>query len=207
VIAAHVAASIDVPSPEPVLIQIEDDFITAAGGELADIAPGLAFGTVWEEDSFPVARAVGALAQVSNPESVAGVTVLDSLIRNTDRHAENALLVALGESGSQFRLVFIDNALSQGVGAGAASGAALTICVPTGELAAIVRRPEEFYPYLLQAEGLNLPGIEAQAISATTYGWGLDGAYPASVCSYLQAATKEIRPVVLSGLSSFPNCR
>lgn len=90
-IAARIAASIEVPSPKPVLIQIDEDFIAAAGGELADINPGLAFGTVWEEDSFPVARAVGALAQVSNPESVAGVTVLDSLLRNTDRHAENAL--------------------------------------------------------------------------------------------------------------------
>jgi hypothetical protein len=205
VLAAHIAASIDVPSPEAVLVEIEDGFVAATGGELADVTPGLAFGTIWEEGSFPVAKSPADLARVSNPESVAGVTVLDSLLRNTDRHAQNALLVAEGDTGSSFRLVFIDNALSQGIGGAVITG--IVICVPRDGLETVVLRQEEFNPYLLGAEGLDLSGVQAEARSVGAYGWGLDGAYADAVFNYLQAAIKEIRPAILSGLSAFPNCR
>jgi hypothetical protein len=205
VIGAHIASEIGVPVPETVLVEVDQSFIAATGGELNDVTPGLAFGSVWVDSSFPAAQGASSLAQVVNPEAIAGVAVLDSLLGNTDRHADNVLMAPAPGHRARFRLVFIDNAFSQGIMAVGAGAPALR--VPHMPLAAIVTDQQWFNPYLLGVEGLSLSSLAALAAEVCRCGWGLDPDFPDLVVRHIQAGAAQIRPLILSGLTQFPNCR
>jgi hypothetical protein len=206
VLGAHIAVEIGVPVPEPVLVEIEQGFIVAAGGALGDVEAGVAFGSTWVEASFPAAQGATALSQmVVNPEAVSGVTVLDTLSRNSDRHLENALLLPATNRPARFRLVFIDNAFGHGFSG--SSAAPLTLYVPHGPLATLVTDQQSFNPYLLGAEGLNIGLLRARADEIGMCGWRLPANFPDTVIQYVQWAAPQIRPLILSGLGQFPNCR
>jgi HipA-like protein len=206
VLGAHIAAEIGVPVPVPVLVEVEQGFIVAAGGALSDVEPGLAFGSTWVEASFPAAQGATTLSQmVVNPESVSGVTVLDTLTRNTDRHLENALLVPASGRPPRFRLVFIDNAFGHGFSGSSATP--LALCVPQPPLAALIIDQQTFNPFLLAVEGLSIDLLRARADEIGACGWGLPANFSDIVVQHVQWAAPQIRPLILSGLPQFPNCR
>lgn len=206
-VAAGAAAALGVPVPEPLLVRIPDAFLAAAGSALADVSKGWTFGNVWVEQALPAAGGMIAPPSIRNPESVAGVTVLDTLMENGDRHGGNILLQPEPNEPGHFRLWYIDNAYAFNQGA-AGANRPLTIRVPQADaLRALVTSQDMFMPYLVQAEGLSVAPFETLARRALTdLQWALPGDYAAMLTSHFRLAGEQIREVVMNGLASFPNC-
>ena len=111
IVGAAVAGLLEVPVPKVALVSIDADFIQAAGGQLSDVESGWAVASEWVENAVPAAGIQHLAARIVNRDSIAGVTVLDTLLQNTDRHPGNVLLAAVDvRPNADLRLSFIDNA-------------------------------------------------------------------------------------------------
>ncbi len=207
VVGSVVATLLNVPVPEEFLVRIPKSFLAAAGSALTDVQPGWGFGSKWVERAFPAAGNLSEPGAIANPESVAGVTVLDTLLQNGDRHGTNVLLCPSVDDVDAFELVYIDNA--HGFNAAAPnSDAALSLKVPTDPgLCELVTSQDMFMAYLVAAEGL--PGsVAAAAVTrAKALGWAVPNGYASHVESHLAKASAQIRSLVMSGLPAFSRCR
>ncbi len=196
VIGAHIASELEVPTPDLVIVDIEPGFLAAAGAGLDGVLPGIALGSRWVEACFPPLGGP-LLNRVTNPESVAGVTVLDTLIRNTDRHSRNFLLAPAAEGVLAFRLIYGDN---QGFLVGETAP-----CIPQSPLAELVVDRRWFTPYFERAERLNGRFLEQRLKEMSAYGWDLGEDFPNVVTNCVKAAASQIGPLVSSGFHQFPN--
>lgn len=202
-----------VPVAEVGLAWLSSGFLASAGPTLDHVPPGWAVATRWVEVSFSAAGMAQHSIVVVNPDSVAGVTVLDTLLGNPDR-ANNVLLESVAGGGRRsFALRYIDH----GWGLGGCDPTSLLLAeapedavpclVPDDDaLCALVRSQESFLPYLLAAEALPLDLIDGVATSLPALGWEVGNDYAGRVRTHLSTAMRHVRPVVMRSLSRFPNC-
>lgn len=164
------ARQIGLPVPRHFLVEISQGFIDSTAGALGDVAPGLAFGSEWQENSFP---AIGLTpADVSNPESMAGACVLDTLQFNWDRHSDNILEVAPSPgSGGRSRLCYIDH-IGPPDFDNYDKRLPTRAQIPREEnLRRMVRNDEDFQPFLFSAEALDLRRLAAELLRSPYPEW------------------------------------
>lgn len=204
VVGVILARRIGLSVPDGFLVEVGSDFIAATGGALSDVKPGIAFGSAWMEQSFPWSkRPAGSTDAVNNPETVAGVTVLDTLVQNDDRHHENVLLAPiLTGANPQWRLGYIDNAYSWRVGAGVA------LQEPKdAALRELVTDQEQFGAYLFEAEAFDGAALESLVLKLQAIGWALDANHHSITADRVREAAKVVRALVFADvLKHFPNC-
>jgi hypothetical protein len=208
-----IGREIGVSVAEVGLAWLSSGFLASAGPTLNHVEPGWAVATRWVEASFSAAGMAQHSVVVVNPDSVAGVTVLDTLLSNPDR-ANNVLLESVGGGGTRsFALRYIDHGWGLGgcdptslLSAGADEDAVTCLAPDDDALCALVRSQESFLPYLLAAEALPLDLIDGVAASVPALGWDVGNDYARRVRTHLSAAISHVRPVVMRSLSRFPNC-
>lgn len=168
-LARHLA----VPVPNRYLVRITPEFLASAPGELGDVLPGLAFGSEWQEKSTPATFFTPPPAEVSNPESIAGVCVLDTLQQNGDRHCDNVLFVPVANGvRAQYRLCYIDNGWLPLIGDLFHDHRPFKARVPDDEaLRTLVQAEKEFNPFFFSAEALNVRQLTAELLEAPLAEW------------------------------------
>lgn len=167
----RIAEIIGLPVPRLLKINLTLDFISSAGPQLRDVIPGVALATEWQEHAFEYPF-FPTRSAVRNAETVAGVTVLDTIQHNGDRREDNVLaLPDLTSSGAKFFLAYIDN----GWLVWARFKDKLKVLpakLPlTAALRSMVADEEEFGPYLLMAEGLDHRRLEDHLSHAPLDQW------------------------------------
>ena len=209
-----IGVRLGVPVAEMGLAFVSEAFIAAVKPALDDVIPGWAVASRWINRSFGLAHLGSSSSlRVSNPDSVAGVTVLDTMLQNNDRHDGNVLLEPGATRGARFRLRYID----QGWGMGAFGShqllsagspvSALNCYAPESDgLRELIEDQSVLLPYLFAAEGLLASEIGGIAAGMISLGWELDQTYPDRVAEHLTVAGRHARTVVLNSLSLFPRC-
>lgn len=155
-----VAHLLGVPTPPAYIVDLPADSLIPLGSDASDIVPGLAFATENQLQSvdcgvfgFPKA------ASIRNVESVAGMLVLDTLMRNRDRN-DDVLAVPI-EHTTKWELRYIDN------------GWVVYFREPAPEriegefptslpLRRLLHRLEALPPYLLDAASLDIDHLERE---------------------------------------------
>ncbi|GIW56652.1 MAG: hypothetical protein KatS3mg082_3056 [Nitrospiraceae bacterium] len=204
IVAAAIARRLGVPVPEPFFVDVPPELLAASGSELADVEPGCAYGSKWVEGALPLVNLNPSV--ISNPDSVAGVTVLDTLIGNGDRHSENVLLHPDPQQAGRSKLIYIDNAYAH-VGVSEASSA-LTLRAPRDlRLRELVTSQEMFMPYLVAAEGLAVSELVDVLDHVIKLGLAPPDGYAERLVAHLENAIRCIRSVVMDGIAQFPLCQ
>lgn len=210
-LGAVIGSILGVPVAEPGLAWVSPAFLASVAPALHDVIAGWAVATRWVPQAFSAAGMDQRTMVVVNAESVAGVTVLDTLIDNHDR-AGNILLQPMESSPREFALRYIDHGLGLGGSAQSllgpsASEADIQCRAPEDDaICALVDRQESFFPYLVAAEALPLTTLRKFVDTAQAIGWGLPSSYGQDVIAHLNAASRHVRSVVLRSLSLFPKC-
>ena len=201
-----------VPVAEMGLVLVGEAFIASVKPALDGVISGWAVASRWIDRSFGLVSLGSAILRVTNPESVAGVTVLDTVLQNDDRDDFNVLLEPLSRSRGSFSVRYIDHGRSLGafhplLSAGSPVSALTCFAPENDDLRALVTDQSVFMPYLLAAEGLRSPEIGGVAAGMLSLGWDLDPTYPNRVVEHVLVAGRHIRQAVLDSLSLFPRCR
>lgn len=103
-----IAAALGVPVPEAWIVEIPEDLLSPLGSRASDIIPGAAFATEDLRPSFQCgAFGFPPVARIRNSDSLAGMVVLDTLMRNNDRSDDVLAVPAMGMVN--FDLRYIDN--------------------------------------------------------------------------------------------------
>jgi hypothetical protein len=205
-------ALLGIPVAEMGLALVSEPFIASVKPALDDVIPGWAVASRWIDRSFGLVGLGSATLRVTNPESVAGVSVLDTVLQNDDRDDFNVLLEPLANSRGTFSVRYIDHGRSLGVfhpllSAGSPVSALTRFAPENDDLRALVTDQSVFMPYLLAAEGLRSPVLGGIAAGMISLGWDLDPKYPERVVEHVVVAGRHIREAVLDSLSLFPRCR
>jgi hypothetical protein len=207
-----VGARLGVPVAEMGLAFVSEPFIAAVKPALDDVIPGWAVASRWIGKSFGLAHLGSSSSlRVSNPDSVAGVTVLDTMLQNNDRDDFNVLLEPGATRGARFRLRYIDQgwgmgAFQQLLSAGSPVSALNCYAPESDGLRELIEDQSVFLPYLFAAEALLASEIGGIAAGMISLGWELDQTYPDRVAEHLTVAVRHLRTVVLTSLSLFPRC-
>lgn len=165
------AGELGLPVPNHYLIDVTPEFIESAAGELDDVVPGPAFGSEWQDQAFPALAL--APADVSNPQSMAGVCILDTLQFNWDRHSDNVLEVRPGPgSRAPSKLCYIDNGCPPQIGNPYDPQLPIQAQIPReAGLTGMVRTELDFLPYLFSAEALDLRGLAEELLRSPYMEW------------------------------------
>jgi hypothetical protein len=206
-----IGSQLGIPVAEVGLAFISDAFVASVRPTLNNVVPGWAVASRWIERSLPCVTASPS-RRFTNPESVAGVTVLDTMLQNEDRADNNVLLEPAQGNRRSFTIRYIDHGWGLGgvthlLSAGS-DITSVTCCTPENSgLRALVTDQATFMPYLLAAEGLRPEEIATLALELLSLGWNVDRNYPSRVEEHLVAVVRHLRTVVLGNLSLFPRCR
>lgn len=200
------AERLGVPVPRHHLIRITQEFVDSTGGELGDVRAGLAFGSEWQEDSSPATLFVPAPRETSNPESVAGVSVLDTLQQNTDRHSDNVLVVPVSPGGvGKYRLCYIDNGWLPLIGDWYADHLGFRSCVPADEeVRRVVQTVEDFTVFVFAAETLDVRRLAADLLTAPYQEWDVSRGRVLRTAVRALRRGAVLRSLLAGSMNSFP---
>lgn len=200
-----IAEVLRLPVPPFGLIQISEEFLNSTGGQLADVRTGLAFWCEWQEGKFEFPFLPPASAIV-NPESVAGVTVLDTVQFNNDRREDNLLILPdFRAGGEKFSLMYIDNGWLVWGPIKRSGRLPLAMIPQSHALRVLVRDELQFGAYFVMAEGLDREMLAAHLELAPVQQWASPDIPPRDVPDEAVWRGLQVRSVVMQALERFPS--
>jgi hypothetical protein len=200
-----IAESINLPTPPYGLINLTREFLDSTGGQLADARAGTAFWCEWQEGKFEFPF-MPSRSAIANPESVAGVTVLDTVQFNNDRREDNLLVLPdFDASGEKFLLMYIDNGWLAW-GQFRQSGTLPAAMLPQSyAMRSIVQNELEFGSYFVMVEGLDREVLAKHLELAPLQEWADPAIPPSEVPEEAVWRGSQTRTVVTRVMDRFPS--
>jgi hypothetical protein len=96
-VASKIASLLELPVPEPALVEVEDQFLVDHGSEISGyleekVLPGIHFGTLKIKKSVPITES-RMISHATNRDIVPALLVFDQLICNKDRDSNGGNLL------------------------------------------------------------------------------------------------------------------